>query len=296
MKQETLGKLACAFAGALWGLFWIPLRALERNGVDGLWTVFLFFFIPFLLSLPLLAWERANLREFGLKAQIPAMFVAVSSVLYSFAAIETTVYRALIFFYLTPLWSTLLGVAFLGESLTRARFTALGLGAIGIAVMTSGGLTGGLELNPGDWAALAGGVLWSIGTTMLRMKPDLRASVQTIGAFFWASLAAGAIALSNAAPAPSPAQVAGELWWLIPALALMVAPVVYLAIWGSRFVSPGTAGLLFMTEIGISAMSAALLSGDPLGWREIAGIVLITIAGLAEAVAEWRQRRPVSQT
>ena len=34
---ESRAKLACLYAGGVWGLFWIPLRALERSWYK--WTL-----------------------------------------------------------------------------------------------------------------------------------------------------------------------------------------------------------------------------------------------------------------
>ena len=32
-RLETRAKLACALAGVVWGLFWIPLRAMDQIGI-----------------------------------------------------------------------------------------------------------------------------------------------------------------------------------------------------------------------------------------------------------------------
>ncbi len=39
-----------------------------------------------------------------------------------------------------------------------------------------------------------------------------------------------------------------------------------------------------MTEISVGAISAALLTNEPFGFREILGVILITAAGLTEVV------------
>ena len=51
------------------------------------------------------------------------------------ALILTEVVRALLLFYLTPLWSTLLGIFFLGERLTVNRFLGLLLAFVGLAIV-----------------------------------------------------------------------------------------------------------------------------------------------------------------
>ncbi len=55
--------------------------------------------------------------------------------------------------------------------------------------------------------------------------------------------------------------------------------------------SPGIVGILFMTEISVGSVTAALWAGEPFGGREIAGILLISSAGVAEslpALFAWR--------
>jgi drug/metabolite transporter (DMT)-like permease len=62
--------------------------------------------------------------------------------------------------------------------------------------------------------------------------------------------------------------------------------------WGTPKLNPGLVGLLFMTEISVGAITAALWSGDPFGWREAIGVVLISAAAVMESLWElWRNRR-----
>jgi hypothetical protein len=47
-----------------------------------------------------------------------------------------------------------------------------------------------------------------------------------------------------------------------------------------------------MTEISVGTVTAALWAGEPFGLREITGVLLISIAGLAESVPlppAWRR-------
>ena len=63
----------------------------------------------------------------------------------------------------------------------------------------------------------------------------------------------------------------------------MIIPMFYAITWGVPLLNPGTVGILFMTEISIGAISAALLTDEPFGTREVLGVGLITAAGLTEA-------------
>ena len=78
--------------------------------------------------------------------------------------------------------------------------------------------------------------------------------------------------------------------WLIP-LSLGVVLPVYLAVtWGLPQLNPGTSGLLFMTEISVATITAAWLTSEVIGPREIAGIALISLAGLSEVLLPMARR------
>jgi drug/metabolite transporter (DMT)-like permease len=61
-------------------------------------------------------------------------------------------------------------------------------------------------------------------------------------------------------------------------------PGAYAAVWGPKFLNPGLVGILFMTEISVGSITAALWAGEPFGMREVVGILLIAGAGLLESL------------
>ena len=46
--------------------------------------------------------------------------------------------------------------------------------------------------------------------------------------------------------------------------------------------NPGVVGILFMTEISVASITAAIWAGEPFGLRELSGVILISLAGLSE--------------
>src|SRR4051812_1518632 len=105
MKTETLAKLACAYSGLVWGLFWIPLRTLNGSGVRDLWAVVAFYVAPLVLSFVVMLWRWRETRAGGLGLQITGFVSAFGLVLYSVSVLYTDVVRAMLLFYLTPIWS-----------------------------------------------------------------------------------------------------------------------------------------------------------------------------------------------
>ncbi|MGE0240456.1 MAG: DMT family transporter [Parvibaculaceae bacterium] len=298
MKTETLAKFACAYSGMVWGLFWIPIRALDAAGIEGLWATFYFYALPFALSLPALLLRWRPTIAGGLKLQLLGLVPAMSLVLYSVSILYTDVVRATLLFYLTPLWSTLLARLFLGEPITPLRWLAMAVALLGMLVIFHADSGIPLPERPGDWIALGAGFLWSVASILLRADKGSAAIDLVIQNFLWSAvLATALLLLFGPALATSPALdvYLAQLPWLVPALLIVVMTGVYASMWGTPKLNPGLVGLLFMTEISVGAITAALWSGDPFGWREVIGIVLISGAGIMESLWEIWRRRTLAQ-
>ena len=114
----------------------------------------------------------------------------------------------------------------------------------------------------------------------------------TIGFFFWSmiiALLACLILVSD--KTPSLEQMSSVLHWLVPFTAIAVIPGAFASLWGPKFLSPGLAGLLMMTEIIFGSITAALFANEAFGTREIIGIVLISFASLVEPLYEMTKKR-----
>jgi drug/metabolite transporter (DMT)-like permease len=292
MKTETLAKIACAYSGMVWGLFWIPLRTLEAAGINGLWATLVFYTAPIVLAAPILIWRWREVVAGGTGLQLTGILSAFGLVLYSVSVLYTDIVKAILLFYLTPIWSTLLGRVVLGETITPVRWLAMALGLVGI--VTIFGLDSGLPLprNIGDWLALASGIMWAITAVRLRRETNNAIELSNVN-FLWSFLfALGFLLIANQTPMPDWGTALPSLpWWMmLMLLAIVSGPVT--SIWGAKYLSPGIVGLLFMTEISVGAVTAALWSGEPFGWREVAGILLISSAGVLESLWElWRDRK-----
>ena len=299
MKTESLAKLACAYSGLVWGLFWIPVRRLADAGIDGFWATLLFYLVPGALVLPLLAFRWRPTLKGGLRLQLLASVAAVSLVLYSISVLYTDVIRAMLLFYLTPLWSTLLARLFLGEPITPLRWLAMAIALLGMLVIFRADSGIPLPENAGDWVALSTGLLWSIASILLRADKEAQAIDLLIYNFLWSAVIAVMllVVFGPALSSSPPIEIyLAQLPWLVPTIVIVVMTGVYSAMWGTPKLDPGLVGLLFMTEISVGAVTAALWSGDPFGWREVIGIVLISGAGMLESLWELWRRRAMANT
>jgi drug/metabolite transporter (DMT)-like permease len=294
VRTETLAKLACAYSGVVWGLFWIPLRTLDELGITGAWATVLFYLVPALLVLPIAAWRWRHLIIGGLGLQLTGIVTGIALVLYADALIYTDVIRAMLLFYLTPVWSTLLARLYLNEPITAVRWLAIALGFAGLLVIFGVDVGVPLPESVGDWMGLASGFAWAVAAVRMRGDAASHAVEFTYLHFFWGAPAAVAIALlplTGAHPPPDAATAVSVLPWLVPTLVVIVVPGSFAAMWGASHLNPGIVGLLFMTEISVGTLTAAIWAGEPFGLREIVGIVLISSAGLAESVPDLQRLR-----
>ena len=285
-------KLACLYAGAVWGLFWIPLRALEEVGIHGLWITVVYFLIPTICLIPVTLKRWKHVKMGGLSLQLTAMISGGALLLYSSSIIYTDVVRAMLLFYLTPIWATILARVFLGDAITPSRIVAMAMAILGMLTIFGLGVQFPIPQNIGDWLGIASGVLWAVAMVRLRMSESHSAIELTAGFFQW-SLIFSASAAFLLAPAyiPRVEQALPALPLLLIFMALLVLPGTYASLWGPKYLSPGIVGLLFMTEIVVGAISVALLAGEPFGIRELTGVLLIAGASMLEPLLALRRPR-----
>ena len=286
LSLKAKASIACAYSGVAWGLFWIPLRGMDDAGITDAWATVMFYGVPLLLFSPwiLLHWRR--ILAGGWPLQFIGISTGVALAFYSSALLYTEVVRALVIYYTTPVWSLLLARVVLGERITAARVLAIGFGLAGMLVMF--GIDTGFPWprNVGDWMALAGAMGWAVAAVLLRRDDGSRSMEICSVYFFYGVIAAILLALSPLAGdigIPRWSAFVDVLPWAIP-IAIIVIPGAYAAFWGAPHLNPGVVGLLFMTELSVGGVTAAIWAGEPFGWRELAGVMLITMAGLSEYI------------
>jgi drug/metabolite transporter (DMT)-like permease len=290
--QSWAASLAVALCGAVWGVYWLPLRYLERLGLTGSWATAAFFAValPAALLLAVLARReiRAQLRTFLWLAVINGLVFN----LYSNAYTLTTVFNVLFLFYLSPIWSILIARFWFKERVSAVRIGCVVAGLAGLVVMLSGDGGWPLPRNLGDWMALASGVLWTLVSIRVRNTPEF-GTISNSVAFFLGGLVLAvifAVALgSGQVPAPATIQAT---WPLVLFVSWVVwVPSQFLLFWGVKRISPVRTGLLLMTELVSGVVTAAWLSGDPITWLQALGGALILAAGLGDVLTSRERPR-----
>jgi drug/metabolite transporter (DMT)-like permease len=262
----------------LWGTLWIPVRRLQEAGSSGAWVTTLAFLAPLLVLLPVAVGRgrrvAGSLRGLGL----PGLWLALGIALYAEGIVRGQVARVVLLFYLTPVWSTLLARAFLGVPITGRRFGTIVLGFAGMLVIFGGGVSPDTGAAVGEAMGLAGGVAWALAMLGLhRSEPSpvfeaVFVHFLFLGpVFFLVTLVPG----GGATAGPDLELPGLALAWLLALGLLWMLPVVWLTVYGASAVEPGRFAILLMFEIVVGLSSAALLTDEPIGARELAGAVLV---------------------
>ena len=165
---EFKAKLACLYAGAVWGLFWIPLRALEEAAINGLWITVVYFLIPTICLIPVVLLRWQHVKKGGISLQLTTMLSGGALLLYSSSIVYTDVVRAMLLFYLTPIWATILARIFLGDLITPSRVIAMVLAILGMLTIFGLGARFPIPQNIGDWLGIGSGFLWAVAMVRIR--------------------------------------------------------------------------------------------------------------------------------
>jgi drug/metabolite transporter (DMT)-like permease len=286
--------LAIVVASALWGLYWIPMRELDAVGIEKAWPSLVLNGAVVLVLLPIAVfrWRKFLIDPKNLLLSGASIGFALS--LYGVSLNLTEVVRATLLFYLSPAWSTAIGLVWLGERLTARRVGALVLGFAGLMVVLEADQGLPIPRNLGDWMAIVSGMAWSVGSANIFVGRK-NETFETGMMFAVGTAAATGVLIAVFGPStlgamPSPEALFQGLPVLGVAIFVLMMPILFLTVWGAKRLPPATVGILLLGEIVVAVVSAALLLDEPFGARQVIGAVLIAGAGVLEVLP--RRRRP----
>ena len=293
-ERALLPGAAVAFSAILWGLWWIPLRWLDEQGLRGDWASFAIFAMASLAILPFVL-RRRRKPSFQLK---PLLIIGVSLglafVMWNHAVIHGNVIRVVLLFYLAPVWATIMARFMLAVPIPPIRWAAILLGLGGAAVilevdlMTTDSAVSGFALP--DVMGLLAGISFAFSATATRTHNRVAELDKT----FVSVLAATAIALLFVLLLKTPppgAALAPLLGGALAVALLFLLPSTALLLWGAGRLDPGRVALLLLLEVVTAAVSSAWLAAEPFGGRQLLGCALILVAGLLETLPGLKRKR-----
>jgi drug/metabolite transporter (DMT)-like permease len=184
--------------------------------------------------------------------------------------------RATIIAFTMPVWAAVLSSLLLGETMTRYKLAGLALGVAGLAALIGPDLVVFRTAPVGALFMLAAAAAWAVGTVLFKRYTWTSPVATIVG---W-QLLIGAVAITAGAsllePVPDLTQLSGPA--ILALVYLFAIPMVYCH-WAFFTVvrifpaAVAAVGTLAVPVVGV--YSSALILGEPVGWREVTGLVLV---------------------
>ena len=283
-SQRTASIMVFA-ASSMWGLLWVPMRLTESMGVAPLWVHFWFTTMPALFLACLYVPSLLRQRAFWSVYVMSGMCIGIGYTLYAVGLLVGSVSKTTVLFYLTPIWSTLLGMVFLGESPGIRRWGAIAMATLGCCLV--------MQINPVemrlekvDLLGLLSGVFWGMGTVALRRYPEADYKNATMAQYVCGSLITGAAILILGTDMPDMATT-GKAALMGAVFGILVFMSTFLMIIRiMQYMSPGRVGILMLSEALVAVISAMLFLGELLSFAQWIGVLVILSAGVIVALTD----------
>ena len=280
------------FAAGSWGLYWLPQRALEAAGMTGGWGTIAQYLICFLLLAPIALWRWFKGQQTGLNLPLAGLLMGGGIVCYANSFLLTDVMRALLLFYLTPVWATIIEMTLLRQSPGWRRAISLPLSLFGVWIVIGQDLGLPLPQNAGDWSALLGGAMFASGAARVQVSRIEGVFPMLFAFFVYGGLFAVAqsfLLVAELGPIPpSEVWIALAPWFLLLCLGFFL-PTNILITWSPTRIGAGLFSILILAELVFGTVSAAFWADEAFGWREILGSVLILTAGFIEVMLAQKE-------
>lgn len=278
---------ALLIAAGMWGLFWIPQRALEAGGLTGGWATISQMVIPFAMLLPISLWRLYKGQSFGLEYPLIGLLFGGGIACYANSFLLTDVVRALILFYITPVWTTIFEIVFLRQIPRFYRYITLVLALSGVWIVFGQEGVIPLPQNSGDWIALLGGILIAASAVRMEIKKPEGIYPILFSFFFYGgifTLIQSYFLSDYLGDAPSIESWVAMMPWLILIAILFHIPTNIVILGAPSRIGAGIFSIIILFEIVVGTFSAAVLTDELIGWREILGSSFIIFAGLTEII------------
>lgn len=277
--------LALVLASLLWGLSWLPLKALAGAGVEGLTLVFLAAGAAGLAVLPAARRGRGSGRNDAVALLAIAFLGGYANLSFALALIHGDVVRVMVLFYLLPVWGALGGRLFLREPLTRWRGIAVALAVAGAFLTLGGPAALDAPLSGADLLALSCGLAFALNNLVFRARAQVslasKVAVMQLGSSGMALLAIA----SGLGPAATPPQAGAVAWTLVYGLGWLLIATLGTQ-WGVTHLPAAKASVIITLELVGAALSATLLGAQSWTPGSATGVALILLATLVEGSAD----------
>ena len=270
-------------ASILWGLSWIPLKAINAMGIQGIalslgaYGIIALVMSPQLISQRSVWWNHRKVMFFI------ALFGGGANLAFTYSLINGDVIRVMVLFYLLPVWGVLGGYFFLKERIDRWRWFGVIAAVLGAFLILGGFKI--LEAPPSwiDALALLSGLLFALNNLLFRFAQNVPVASKIGAMFYGCFILAGLLLLAHVEPFVM--NVGINAWGALGLYALLWLLLANIGSqWGVTHMEAGRSSIIIIMELITAALSATIIAGETMEKMEYIGGFLILSAALIEAV------------
>lgn len=289
LPESTLAVLCLLFSASMWGIIWYPLRLLDQAGMSGLWSSLVMYLAAGVLVLPVLFKQAAEILEHKKALFSLAIAAGVTNVAFVIALIEGEVMRVMLLFYLSPIWTVLLGRWWLGETLSARAVVYFSIAMLGSLIMLwNPEMARPWPRGQADWLALIAGIAFSINNVLARQLSAVPIKIKTT-VVWWGVVLVSLLAILF--QQPTTPEVAVTVWasaWALGWLGIVAMTVAVL--YGVAKMPVYRSSVIMLFELLVAAIAAWLLTDEMMSRQEWLGGVLILIAAYGVATLNNKER------
>ena len=286
-KSDKILSLIIVVSSCAWGLYWLPLRSIEQSGIVGSWSIVLVNACPLIILVPLIFFNLDKLKKYPKPIFFAGIMIGAAFTFYANGLVETSVIRATLLFYLSPIWSTIIGIIWLNERLTIARVISIIVALIGIIFLLYDFRDQEtVILNFGDFSSILSGLFWALGASILKKWSKLPIIPLTAIVYFsTTSLSILLAIIVYKAPIPSLALIGQNFSTAFIWSVIVLLPSFCIIFRISQILFPGRVGILMMSEVAVAVISAKiLLPEEQMVILQWIGALAILLAGVVEII------------
>ncbi len=283
-SQNILATLCLLFSASMWGLIWYPLRILDQAGMSAVWSSFVMYLasamiaVPFMIKIRFFSQIRLDLIWLAIAA-------GITNVAFLTALIEGEVMRVMLLFYLSPIWSVLLGRWWLGEKISPLGIAMFCLAILGSLIMLWDPAIGWpWPQGLGDWLALIGSVAFSFNNVLARKLGDTSMTMK-VSSLWWGCVIVSLITIViMQMPVP---EVTPSVWLSAAAMGVVGMISMNIAVlYGLAKMPVYRSAVIMLFELIVAAIAAWWLTNELMTLSEWVGGALIVLAGYGVAKSE----------
>ena len=292
-KSDKILSLIIVVSSCAWGLYWLPLRSIEQSGIVGSWSIVLVNACPLIILVPLIFFNLDKFKKYPKPILFAGIMIGAAFTFYANGLVETSVIRATLLFYLSPIWSTIIGIIWLNERLTIARVISIIVALIGLILLLYDFRNQETAmLNFGDFSSILSGLFWALGASILKKWSKLPIIPLTAIVYFsTTSLSILLAIIVYKAPIPSLGLIGENFSTAFIWSVIVLLPSFCIIFRISQILFPGRVGILMMSEVAVAVISAKiLLPEEQMVILQWIGASAILLAGVVEIIFGYSKK------